>query len=112
MSEHPVVLRPVEDMQGMLPTVRVLVFSLLEERLPGCTAELDVYREWSGGWRVRAHVSGRVTGVLDFALLHTPQGGILAMPIPLPQRWRQQGVVASDGSCWTMDSTGDILACA
>jgi hypothetical protein len=49
---------------------------------------------------------------MDFILFHTPQGGILAMPAQLPQRWRVQGILASDGSLWTMDEAGQITQMA
>jgi hypothetical protein len=100
---------PLTDMQGWLPTARECIRALLTERLGDVEITYDVYREWSGGWRIATEVRGPVSGGMDFVLLRTPQGGLLAMPARLPERWRRAGVAASDGSRWTMDDEGRIV---
>jgi hypothetical protein len=101
---------PITDMQGILPTARACIAKLLEERTGSTDITLDAYREWSGGWRIATQVRGPVSGSMDFILLRTPQGGVLAMPAQLPERWRlQHGIEASDGSVWTMDDEGRIV---
>jgi hypothetical protein len=102
-------LPQVTDMQGVLPTARQCIQQLIESRTGSSDISFDVYREWSGGWRIAAQVRGPVSGSMDFILFHTPQGGILAMPAQLPARWRAQGIEASDGSLWTMNEAGKIV---
>jgi hypothetical protein len=106
--ENETHITQVTDMQGVLPTARQCIRQLIESRTGSSDITFDVYREWSGGWRIAAQVSGPVSGSMDFILFHTPQGGILAMPAQLPARWRAQGIAASDGSLWTMDEQGKI----
>jgi hypothetical protein len=103
-------LPQVTDMQGLLPIVRQCISELITQRTGSSDISLDVYREWSGGWRVAAEVRGPVSGHMDFILFHTPQGGVLAMPARMPERWRAQGIAASDGTRWTMDEEGRLLA--
>lgn len=101
---------PITDMQGVLPVARQCIRQLLEERTGSTDMTFDVYREWSGGWRIATQVRGPVSGEMDFILLYTPQGAVLAMPARLPERWRtRQGVPASDGSLWTMNDEGYIV---
>lgn len=101
---------PLTDMQGWLPTARAAIRTLLEERIGSVEISFDVYREWSGGWRIATEVRGAVSGTMDFILLLTPQGGLLAMPAQLPERWRlSYGIAASDGSRWTMDDEGRVV---
>lgn len=110
MSSRTPQPQPVTDMQGVLPTARECIRTLLAERTGSTDITFDVYREWSGNWRIATEVRGPVNGTMDFILLHTPQGGILAMPARLPERWRtQHGIAASDGSLWTMDDEGYIV---
>jgi hypothetical protein len=93
----------VTDLHGLAPIIRRYLAELLEPLLGGIELDYDFYREWNGSWRVRVLFEGRVSGDLDFALLHTPAGGILALPRPFPESWRySRGVTASDGSVWTL----------
>lgn len=107
MAEQPT---PLKDMQGLAGTARQLIQQLIEQRTGSSDITFDIYREWSGGWRVATEVRGRVSGHMDFILLRTPQDALLAMPSTLPERWRvAYGVEASDGSRWTMDAEGQIV---
>ncbi len=109
MSKQPA-LAQVTEMHGLFPTARQCIRDLIEQRTGSTDITFDVYREWNGGWRIRALVRGPLNGSMDFILFHTPQGGILAMPSQLPTRWRSRGIAASDGSLWTMDEQGHIVA--
>jgi hypothetical protein len=96
-------------MQGVLPLARECIRRLITERTGSTEISYDAYREWGGNWRIAIEVRGPVTGTMDFILFHTTGGGILAMPAQLPQRWRVQGIPASDGSLWTMDDAGRVV---
>jgi hypothetical protein len=37
---------------------------------------------------------------------------MLAMPRPLPARWRPGGVPATDGSRWSLDDAGQLVPVA
>jgi hypothetical protein len=101
---------PITDMQGVLPIARECITRLITERAGSSDITFDVYREWSGGWRIATQVRGPLSGQMDFILLRTPQGGILAMPARMPERWRLlYGIEASDGTRWTMDNQGRIV---
>jgi hypothetical protein len=52
---------------------------------------------------------GAASGELAFTLLDTPGGGMLAMPRPLPPRWRAAGLPATDGSRWSLDEAGQLV---
>lgn len=106
---NPMALQAVTELHGLAGVVRQAITELITQRTGSTDITFDFYREWSGGWRVAITVQGRVSGQMDFILLHTPQGGILAMPAQLPERWRSQGVPATDGSVWTMDAAGQIV---
>jgi hypothetical protein len=101
---------PITDMQGVLPVARECITRLIAERTGSNDITFDVYREWSGGWRIATQVRGPLSGQMDFILLRTPQGSILAMPARMPERWRLlYGIEASDGTRWTMDNEGRIV---
>lgn len=98
---------PLTDLRRRAPAARAAIGALLTSLLGPCELQYEFYREWNGCWRCRVDVAGR--GRLDFTLLDTPGGGILAMPRPLPERWRTvTGVQASDGSVWTLDDAGQL----
>lgn len=109
MTQQPK-LTPVTDLHGLAGSARQSITQLLEQRTGSTDIRFDFYREWSGGWRVAVEVCGKISGHMDFILLHTPQGAMLAMPAQLPERWRSLGIPASDGSLWTMDPEGNIVA--
>jgi hypothetical protein len=100
---------PLTDLRKRAPAARATISELLGGLLGPCELSYDFFREWNGCWRVRVEVTGR--GRLEFTLLDTPGGGILAMPRPLPERWRTEtGIRASDGSLWTLDAAGELVA--
>lgn len=98
----------VTDLQGLAPLARRLITTALEERLGAVTAEFDFHREWNGGWRCRVDVTGR--GRLEFVLFTSDAGALLALPHPLPPRWRdERGFAADDGSRWSFDGDGQVV---
>jgi hypothetical protein len=100
----------VTDLHGLAPAARHCIRAALEPLIGAAELTYDFYREWSGGWRCRVAVAGRARSQLDFVLFHTPPGGLLAVPIPLPERLRAgPGVRASDGSLWMLDADGRVV---
>lgn len=98
----------ITDLHQLAPRVRDCIKNALAPLVGDAALSYDFYREWSGGWRVRVDVEGR--GQLDFALFHTAQGALLALPIPMPERWRvSTGIAADDGSLWTLGDDGQIV---
>ncbi len=102
-AQRPV---PLTDLRRRAPIARRCIHATLTRLLGEVELRYEFYREWNGCWRVRVDVAER--GQLDFTLLDTPGGGLLALPRPLPERWRAAGVVASDGTVWTVDETGEL----
>ena len=100
----------VTDLHALAPLARRCIAEALARLLGDASLSYDFYREWSGGWRVRVAVAGPISGQLDFVLFHTPAGGLLALPIPMPERWRRtSGIPASDGSVWTLSDDGMVV---
>lgn len=100
---------PLTDLGGRVNDARALILDLLTELLGPVELDYDFFREWNGCWKVFVDIAGAVSGRLEFTLLATPNGGLLAMPRPLPARWRDEfGVRASDGSVWTLDEVGQL----
>ncbi len=102
-SQRPV---PLTDLRRRAPIARQCIHATLTRLLGEVELRYEFYREWNGCWRVRVDVADR--GQLDFTLLDTPGGGLLALPRPLPERWRAIGVLASDGSVWTVNEAGEL----
>ncbi|WP_129676682.1 hypothetical protein [Candidatus Chloroploca sp. Khr17] len=101
---------PLTDLRRRAPIARTLIQAVLTELLGPVELKYDFYREWNGCWKVRVTIVGANTGKLDFTLLDTPTGGMLAMPRPLPERWRvQTGIAATDGSRWSLDAAGQLV---
>lgn len=101
---------PLTDLRRRVGLTRGLILDTLTELLGPVDLRYDFHREWNGCWRVRVQVSGSAQGHLDFTLLDTPSGGVLALPRPLPERWRLlTGIPASDGTRWTLDESGVLL---
>lgn len=101
--------QPLTDLRKRAPVARKLIAELLSELLGPVELAYDFYREWNGCWKVRTTFSGAAAGRLEFTLLDTPAGGMLAMPRPLPEQWRTiTGIRASDGSVWTIDEQGQL----
>jgi hypothetical protein len=89
---------------GHQPRLRELVQAAFAARLGPVPVTCDFYRGWNGGWRCRATAHGRPP--LDFALLRTPQGALLAWPVPFPQGWRLRGVADALGYHWIAGDDG------
>jgi hypothetical protein len=100
----------VTDLQGIQPIARECIQRTIEQMTGSTDMSFDFYREWNGAWRVDVEVRGPISGAMDFILFHTPQGGILAMPAQVPERWRSSGIEASDGSRWSFDDEGMLCA--
>ncbi|GIV64517.1 MAG: hypothetical protein KatS3mg045_1856 [Bellilinea sp.] len=102
--------QPLTDLRKRVPEAKKLIADLLTGLLGPVELDYDFYREWNGCWKVRVTVRGKTAGTLDFTLLSTPSGGMLAMPRPLPERWRTQtGITANDGTIWTLDDAGNLI---
>jgi hypothetical protein len=43
---------------------------------------------------------------LEFSLLTTPAGALLALPVPFPSGWRTRGILDGSGTAWTVDDDG------
>jgi hypothetical protein len=101
---------PLIDLRRRVNLTRDLIRGMLQDLLGPVEVKCDFHREWNGCWKVLVEVSGTVSGRLECTLLETPQGGILAWPRPLPERWRlETGIPATDGSRWTFDSSGALM---
>lgn len=102
--------QPLTDLRKRVPEAKKLIAELLTGLLGPVELDYDFYREWNGCWKVRVTARGAASGTLDFTLLSTPAGGMLAMPRPLPERWRTQtGIAANDGTVWTLDEAGNLI---
>ncbi len=107
MSQVPT---PLTDLRRRAPQARALIAEVLTEVVGPVELRYEFHREWNGCWKVRTTLSGAVSGRIEFTLLDTPSGGMLAMPRPLPERWRtQNGIKASDGSRWTINGAGELV---
>jgi hypothetical protein len=101
---------PLTDLSKRVNEARALILDLLTELIGPVELDYDFYREWNGCWKVRVDIRGAATGRLEFTLLETPAGAILALPRPLPERWRTEtGIRAGDGSRWSLDPTGQLV---
>lgn len=96
---------PLTDLRRRAPLARRCIRETLARIIGDVDLRYEFYREWNGCWRVRVDVAER--GQLDFTLLDLPGGEMLALPRPFPASWRATGVVASDGSIWTLDEAGE-----
>ena len=95
---------PLTDLKKRVNEARGLIQDLLTELVGPVSLDYDFYREWNGCWKVRVEVTGAANGRLDFTLLETAEGAMLALPRPMPERWRTQtGIPAGDGTRWTLD---------
>ncbi|NTV99819.1 MAG: hypothetical protein HGA19_00770 [Oscillochloris sp.] len=102
---------PLTDLRRRAPIARALIRDVLTELLGPVELAYEFYREWNGCWKVRVTISGPTSGRLEFTLLDTPSGGMLAMPRPMPERWRTQiGILATDGTRWSLDSKGGLIS--
>jgi hypothetical protein len=100
---------PLTDLRRRAPVARALIRDVLAELVGQVEVTYDFHREWNGCWQVRVKMSGAASAQLTFTLLDTPGGGMLAMPRPLPTRWRSVGVPATDGSRWSLSDAGELV---
>lgn len=101
---------PLTEISKRVGEARTLILDLLSERLGSVDLGYDFHREWNGCWKVTVDISGAASGRLEFTLLETPGGAMLALPRPLPERWRTEaGIPATDGSRWTLDDGGHLV---
>ncbi|MEI7644532.1 MAG: hypothetical protein WCJ55_09655 [Chloroflexales bacterium] len=100
---------PLTDLRRRAPVARTLIREVLIGLVGPVELAYDFYREWNGCWKVRVTLSGAANGRIEFTLLDTVGGGMLAMPRPLPERWRAAGIPATDGSRWSLDAAGNMV---
>ncbi len=101
---------PLTDFTRRAVAARALIQSLLTELIGPVDLKYDFFREWNGCWKARVDLTGAATGSMEFTFLTTPGGGLLALPRPLPERWRlMTGIPADDGTRWTLDAAGLLV---
>ena len=111
MGTTPPTPIPLTDLSKRVNEARGLIHHLLTELIGPVELNYDFHREWNGCWKALVEISGAVSGRLDFTLLETADGALLAVPRPLPERWRTEtGIPASDGSRWSIDDSGQLVA--
>lgn len=109
MPQHPLPT-PLTDLRRRVNVARNLIRTVLAELIGPVEPSFDFHREWNGCWCVRVEIREPIRARLDFTLLDTPGGGMLALPRPLPERWRLEvGIPATDGSRWTLDDRGHLI---
>jgi hypothetical protein len=102
---------PLTDLSRRVGEARGLIQTVLTEWLGPVELSYDFHREWNGCWKATVDIAGAANGRLEFTLLETPDGAMLALPRPLPERWRcGSGIPAADGSRWTLDDSGHFVA--
>lgn len=94
----------VTELAGQQSLFRELIRSAFAARLGDVAPACDFHRGWNGGWKCRATLPGKPP--LEFALLTTPEGALLALPVPFPKGWQRRGVFDSAGAAWTVDGDG------
>jgi hypothetical protein len=108
MQQQPLPV-PLTDLRRRVNTARDLIRSVMAELVGPVELAFDFYREWNGCWRVRVDLKDPIRAQLEFTLLDTPGGGMLALPRPLPERWRlETGIPATDGTRWSLDTQGHL----
>lgn len=101
---------PLVDLSKRVGEARGLILELLTELIGPVRLDYDFHREWNGCWKARVRIMGAASGTLDFTLLQTGDGALLALPRPLPERWRtESGIPAGDGSRWSIDDAGQLV---
>lgn len=98
-------LEEVTELTALQPTFRELIRQAFVLRLGNVEPAFDFHRGWNGGWRCRATIPGKVP--LDFALLRTSAGALLALPVPFPAGWRRRGIQDAAGNWWST-TTNDV----
>lgn len=92
-------LEEVTELAALQPAFRELIRQAFALRLGNIEPTFDFHRGWNGGWRCRGTIPGKVP--LDFALLRTADGALLALPVPFPSGWRRRGVQDTAGYWWS-----------
>lgn len=92
-------VRELTELAGHQPVFRELVALAFQSRLGPIHVDCAFHRGWNGGWRCRATAVGKPP--LEFALLTTADGALLALPVPMPKGWQLRGVPDSHGRSWT-----------
>lgn len=109
MSDLPLPT-PLTDLRRRVSVARALILEVLTELVGPVELRYDFYREWNGCWKVRVDLTQPIRGQIDFTLLETQGGGLLALPRPLPEPWRTgNGIAASDGTRWSLDRLGSLV---
>lgn len=93
-------LEEVTELTARQSIFRALITRAFTDRLGEVHPELDFHRGWNGGWRCRATLPSKAR--LEFALLRTDRGALLALPVPMPTGWRRRGVQDSLGESWSV----------
>lgn len=93
-------LAEVTELASQQPVFRELIRAAFASRLGDVAPSYDFHRGWNGGWKCRATLPGKVP--LEFSLLRTRDGALLALPVPMPAGWRRRGVEDSLGQAWTV----------
>ncbi|NCA69530.1 MAG: hypothetical protein EOM91_05360 [Sphingobacteriia bacterium] len=108
---QPALPTPLTDLRRRVNLARGQIRAVLSELVGPVEPHFEFHREWNGCWCVRVEIREPLRARLDFTLLDTPAGGLLALPRPLPERWRREtGIPASDGSRWSLDPQGQLIA--
>ena len=94
---------PITDLAGLSADVQRWLPTLVPS-LARAGAGVELWKDFAGCWRARARVG---QGTVEFTLLRTPEGGILAWPTPMPPQF-ETGVPASDGSRWRQYADGSL----
>ena len=102
-----VVLEQITELAGQQSLFRELVRAAFARRFGAVAIEYDFHKSWNGGWRCRAMVVGK--SPLEFALLRTSAGALVALPVPFPAGWRRYGVAGSDGGRGRWMMLGTLL---
>jgi hypothetical protein len=106
---EPPLPTPLTDLRKRVNVARHLIRSLVNELIGPVDLGFDFHREWNGCWKVRVALKEPINRHLEMTLMDTPSGGMLALPRPLPERWRlETGIPATDGTRWTLDADGHL----
>ena len=94
---------PITDLAGLSAPVQRWLPTLVPSLARG---GVELWKDFTGCWRARARVG---PAMVEFTLLRTPGGGILAWPTPMPPQF-DGGVPASDGTRWRQYADGSLRA--
>jgi hypothetical protein len=97
---------PITDLAGLSARVKEWLPTLVPSLGRTPAAGLELWKDFTGCWRARVRVQH---AAVEFTLLRTPAGGILAWPTPMPPRFAESGVPASDGTTWRETDRGQLV---